>query len=1337
MLSWSLRVAAVIAVGLAIVTQSGVLAWLILPRIESALGCKAEARRVSVTPSGLILISNLRLIAPGIDSTAATFLEVPVLEVVPKWSGLLSGTIPVERIYARRPIIRLSQDRELNLNVAALTPRAGGAAPTFVPAMDLIDAVLDFGEHGPGWYTPLVSMRVGGRLSRMGIDSPRYEFELTESMPAVAGAAPEPLKVKGAFDLAQRTGFMTLDHIDLSRWQRVAVPERVREFWSKLSLAGEVQGTALSYTPKDGPVVSFTLNDVSLNVPVPAESEEERIRTATVGEPRTADALLAMRHVSGDLRFEQQGMKATLRGLIEDLPCAVNLETQGYDPARSPLTCHITAERFTIEDQPRLLPFAPFYVKRNFKRFSGPNGIITGEVTLRRAAPTGDQPAPLSVIGRLDFENGEAAFEKFTYPFTNMRGTIVFNEEEVRILGITGVGPTGAKLLAQGRVTPPNDEGMVEVDITVVDAPVDQVMRDAVPPRRKNLLEYLFSESALAAFKADGRETPEGYSLGGVCDIQVAVRRAAGSESEYLTTISVSMDHAGLFSAAFPYPVTGHDMRLRITDDNVHLRVPRLNGRGRSTLALEADVTLSPPEVPDLYDVRVAAANLPCDEDLMRALPDRNPDAAGKTPQSFVRSLGLSGIVDGTTRIFSKPDASTGFEVHASLAGMTSRIGGLGCLELTDLAGDLVVTDEDAHAIELEGRMGIGTFFTTLAADRARPSIAVDADVRFDRLPLREPVEALVALIDPAQGERLRRLRGEYLPEGNVSGSIELIPIETGTDFILAFDDVERFSVEVFDGRFSIIDFAGDARIDSKRVTFDDFSAVLEFDERPAGNIAAQGSWAIAEREKGDLTIMLNDGRFESPLVRSAATKLRPRLAKVLDEMNFRGSFELEARVEGPPNEPRFSGRIEPRTLALIRNGSEVRFDEVSGRIRFGPHGGEVSNLQASAPGWSLSAQGRWASEPSLDVDLTFGFESNGIPADLLAALPADAATAFHAARLELSGPLILRDSRLRSIDNGTQLRLTARADAGPASLDIGLPVRFDEASAFVDVTWPLEREEPPTIDATLTIPNLTASRATLTDGRINIRSGETAGAYEVRSMAARIHGGAISASASFHRNDESGSSEVGTAYSAELQAAGVDFASLLNDLRDPEAPNNEIPDAPGSRGEVDATLTITGTLGSAVNRRGRGVARIAGGEVIALPGAMPMLRLSNFQVPLGEPLESATASFYLKDETITFEQLQASSESLLIIGDGTMTLPSTDLNLRFNTQGRGTIPILDDILRGLRNELMTTVVSGTITEPTYRIEAFPGTQRMLGAIFQRKKKPLPATAPATDQETK
>lgn len=1333
---WTMRVIVLLAIALAVVTQSGVLAWLVLPRIEAALGCEAYAGRVSVTPRGKIRVNKLRLASPGLDGIAATFLEVEALEIEPRWIGLLSGTIPVNHVHALRPVFRLSQDKNLNFNLPTFS--GGGDLPSFVPAVDLTDAVLDFGEHGRGWYTPLVTLRVAGRLACMGPDSPRYEFQLVESVPATTGERPEPLTLKGQFDLSQRTGFLTMDRIDLTRWRSALLPERVRDYWAKIALRGAIKEASLSYTPKDGPVVAFSLADVNLNVPVPAESEEERRLSESMGQTRPADALLAMNHVSGNLRFERGGMRATLSGLIEDLPCTVTLTTEGYDPRTSPLTCHIASEKFKLEDRPRLLPFAPFYVKRNFARFSGPRGMIWGEVTLRRGEPSGDVPSPLQVNGRLGFEQGEAAFEKFIYPFHALKGTIDFDETQVRILDIAGLGPTGAKLLARGRVAPPNDDGEVEVDVTVVDVPVDAHLRDAVPPRRKGLLEYLFSEVASRTFREAGLAEPAEFALGGSCEIKVRITRAFGGAAGYRTTIDVGMDRAGLLSAAFPYPVVAQDLRLRITDDDLLLVSPRMTGPGGASMSLEARATLSPPGEPDLYDVRVAAANLRCDDALLRALPSRAESGAKWSPQSFVRALGLSGLVDGEARVHSRTDGTTGWVVHAAPTGLSASIGGDGCLQLANLAGDLVVSDEDAHVLGLSGSMGDGEFTISLGADR-QASGAIGAGIGFSDLDVRARIEEVVRLVAPDVAARMDQWRRAYDADGVATGRLVLSPGSATPHYELSFDSIRGASCRVLGGRLALVDPEGPLRVSSREGVVMGMTSRLTFDGEPAGIVRLGGVWTMNNTGTGRADIRLDEGRFESGLIRAAARTWSPRLGAHLDSMDVSGSFTLTIERLQSGSAATLTGDIAPTSLSLRRNGQEICFQELSGRIRFGTAGGEVADLRGQAPNWSLSAAGRWATEPALDIDLSFGFESQGIPPDLVAALPPDAAEAFRAVRLDVAGPLRLRESRLRSEEDGERLRLTAKADAGETTLDIGVPVHFESATADLDVLWPLRDDAPPAVRAALTIPRFSASKAVLTQGVLEIRSVDQPGAYEVSGMGARMHGGSLWATAAFagatHRADDNAA---GTLFAATIQAAGVDFASVLNDFREDEETGPESLVVPGTRGEIDATISVSGRLGSGADRRGRGQARISGGEVIALPGAMGLLRLSNLQPPMGEPLESATASFYLKGDTVTLERLQASSESLLIVGAGTMTLPDTELDLRFNTQGRGTIPLLDDVLRGLRNEIVTTTVTGTARQPEYHLEAFSGTQRMLGTIFGGRKGKAEALSPIPpDQEPK
>jgi hypothetical protein len=129
----------------------------------------------------------------------------------------------------------------------------------------------------------------------------------------------------------------------------------------------------------------------------------------------------------------------------------------------------------------------------------------------------------------------------------------------------------------------------------------------------------------------------------------------------------------------------------------------------------------------------------------------------------------------------------------------------------------------------------------------------------------------------------------------------------------------------------------------------------------------------------------------------------------------------------------------------------------------------------------------------------------------------------------------------------------------------------------------------------------------------------------------------------------------------------------------------------------------------------------------------MPLLRLSNLQLPMGEKLTDASASFFIRGGTMTFERLEASSPSVVIQGAGEMRWPSTALDLRFNTRGRVEIPVVSDLFRGVRDELLTAVVAGTLAKPEFKMETLPATRGMLGTIFRTS--PERSEAAATEKE--
>ena len=152
----------------------------------------------------------------------------------------------------------------------------------------------------------------------------------------------------------------------------------------------------------------------------------------------------------------------------------------------------------------------------------------------------------------------------------------------------------------------------------------------------------------------------------------------------------------------------------------------------------------------------------------------------------------------------------------------------------------------------------------------------------------------------------------------------------------------------------------------------------------------------------------------------------------------------------------------------------------------------------------------------------------------------------------------------------------------------------------------------------------------------------------------------------------------------------------------------------------LDASLSIAGTVDQPATRRGRFFATVGGGEVAKFPSLVAMLRFSNLQFPVSEPLDLARASALIDGDRIFLDEITVSSESVAMVGYGTMEWPSTELDLRFNSRSNWRIPLVSWAVEKLRNELITTRVRGTVKEPKIETVTLPGTSAVLKELSGR-----------------
>jgi hypothetical protein len=245
------------------------------------------------------------------------------------------------------------------------------------------------------------------------------------------------------------------------------------------------------------------------------------------------------------------------------------------------------------------------------------------------------------------------------------------------------------------------------------------------------------------------------------------------------------------------------------------------------------------------------------------------------------------------------------------------------------------------------------------------------------------------------------------------------------------------------------------------------------------------------------------------------------------------------------------------------------------------------------------------------------------------------------------------------------------------------------------------------------------AANVRMSDARLRIESGTRDDETFVPLLSANCHGGRVVGEFEIRPGPDAQPRR----YNARLQLSGVRLNPMIDDITQSLAlaAGKELPARDPKRDDsavVDAGLTLGGVVGDDSSRRGRGFANIGGGQVLSLPVLLPLIQVSNLQVPTGQQLNLAQASFYLHGPVAYFEELSVFADTVEILGFGTMTWPELKLDLLFNSRSQGRVPVVSWFLEGLRNELVTTTVGGTLGEPTVTLKQFRETRAFLGRVF-------------------
>jgi hypothetical protein len=602
---------------------------------------------------------------------------------------------------------------------------------------------------------------------------------------------------------------------------------------------------------------------------------------------------------------------------------------------------------------------------------------------------------------------------------------------------------------------------------------------------------------------------------------------------------------------------------------------------------------------------------------------------------------------------------------------------------------------------------------------------------------------------------------------------------DSPVDMRFTLDRSRNLTVAALDGRLAIAQRSGTAKARVRtapgsadepavEATFDHLDLALTHDGKEVADLVLDGPLSVPTLEAdgaqkvtvpSPLGVTIRSARLDSPVALALmGTLIDPAARDWAKEHKLRGRFagDLTIAPQGPDGPIGVSGTIDPEWLGLDRGGTALDARPVHGRLVLSPGRIQIDGLRIETPQWSLRTQGEFtlphsAPQPApWSMNLRLEAAASRVDESLLATLPDAAAAALRESQAQTAGGLRLTRGDLTLVGN-------LESDAGIGrgvfdgqidfiglSMDAGLSLSDANGTLAVRAEIPADGS-PAQVTLGIDAASLRVADLTVASVRAVAHSGGLDDSILIEPIEGELYGGRVAGRAVIRPGEGSTGPR---RFESGLRLAGVRFADVLAELdraaeqrrlltfvgpptpeeierleqgqpRAGDLPPVAVGDA--SRGRLDAEFSLAGLAGQPLSRRGRGSLRIAGGDVIRLPLIMPMMQLSNLGLPLGDRLDFAQASFVLDGNRLDFDQIALLADSLSVLGWGTVTLPDYTLDLRFNSRGVAQLPLLSGLFEGLRNELITTTVAGTIDDPRIATEQFSGTRRLIDTILGRR----------------
>lgn len=1308
-------------------TRSFILSPLIASSLEGEFGIEIEVRGARWDWGNYVFMDEIILKAEGIEGLAADV--VLISEVAIEFDSALPIFNPnIIEIKMQSVRIRLAESLQHagEFNVSHLLKSEDQTSvkselestkekkQVVTPRIDLQNFIVETGVMQSGDWT----LENEKTFTVTGIvqDESNITLQLID--------VEDSLNIKLSFESEPLEVLAVIEDVQLDHAVFQLLPRTAKTWCEETQLNGGIKSLDITWNPIQGIQIAVTVENIQFQLP-----EEHGVPWAAysngVVKRIRGDASLDVQH--GRIIYDGQSVfLQEIRGLLvppqQEMSVPLefsaemkiyNFESVGEQPgeqwmnsmvSNSPFEITFTINNFSpTENHPGEVS-VPLAAAEMLKLFQLKDWNMNAKVSVKREKRGDD----IEVKGDLIIGGATGFYENFPYPLKDIKSLIKFDKNKIQIVYLNALGSEDAPVHISGEVLTGTDFHVVDLNLHVDKAPLDQMLHDALSKPIANVMDRLLDNDAYNRIsKTFDNSYGTEFVLGGSINLDLEIKHDSRNDTGVELSGAIAFQNIGIVHSDFPFPIVLREGIVNLDPKGLYIPESnsiRFKGRDLGVGELSGSIYfLDNGNV--IPDITIELLN----ERISPALVEAVSDSAGDSYElaaGILGGLGLASrvntkgtvvgdengniltnfiveIVDGT----SKPNAKLAHAIHATGPFWPEGF------EFTEIKAEIHI---DNGAVTMNGvtcKCETGSLEVSLAIDKGEFDLVISGI----GLPISPQ---FVDVLPKSVSEKLSRAWHWLEPTGVMDALIRMSYSENKSELHMTIEPKKLHVTG--QGRSTNLELEnGSIVVEGTNVFFNDLEFQLFETEKSQGFLDIHGE---VHGEDSDFGFFLNanwnDAQVDSPLTR-AITGIVGGEAGVnyYDAIEPSGDATATLTARGDAGDIEYSIEIVPTSLSATfhERRAEAVFDGVEDStkniIRFNNGVIHFDHLFGKLGDGDFSLDGKIVSGESIDGKFNLTWAGPSGDESLFAILPRVVGDTLVAVEIQ-DGKSTLPNGRVSFLGSSWDDLLIAffgDISLDDVSIDVGIPLKKIKGVMHVFGTY--SDEQLSEFEMSMVFEELSTLGRVVTDVAGKLEFDSSSNRFVFNEVRGESTTGGVTVDG-WIALDES------KEYEIEILIAGIELSSVENE---------EI--VASLEGELRGWISIAGKRGDPESRRGVGMVRVDHGHLEIDPLSLTTMRVLQLALPTASKITGAVINLYIDGDQIILQDITLRSSetdisNLVLEGEGTIDFETFRIHARLHP--RAGLPIIRDIAGLFNDQLYSIDVTGELLDLKVSVVPLP-----------------------------